>query len=62
MEDKNEEMRAGLEMMLDNMGMMKQVTELNACLAKVAYDTLVGAGFTEEQAFELIARKGAMLS
>lgn len=62
MEDKNEQMRESLEMMLGNMDLMKKVTELNACLMKVAYDTLIAAGFTEEQAFELIARKGVTLS
>lgn len=61
-ERKSEEMRVSIQSMLDNMQEMKAATEMNAALLRVAYTTLIAAGFTEAEAFELIARKGVMLS
>lgn len=59
---KVEEMRVGMESMLQNMELMKRITQLNAALSRVAYESLIAAGFTEAEALELIARKGVMLS
>ena len=56
-----DEVLAAVNMMLSNMDVMRRQTELHAVLAKSAFDTLTAAGFTEEQAMELIKARGPLL-
>lgn len=55
------DMKSAIEFMLDNMELLRKQVELNAVLSKVAYDTLTSAGFTEQQALEIIKARGATL-
>lgn len=56
----NEEMIAGIRLMLDNMELVKRQVELNAVLMKVAHESYQKAGFTEEQATEIIKARGPL--
>lgn len=60
MADTNE-MLSAMEFMQDNMALVKRQVELNAVLTKVAYESLMRVGFSEEQALSLIESRGAML-
>ncbi|WP_252431416.1 hypothetical protein [Peribacillus butanolivorans] len=48
--------------MLGNIELFQKQAELNACLTKVTYDTLTSAGFTKQQAMELIKARGPLLA
>lgn len=53
-----EEMKNAISFMLDNMEMMLKQVELNAVLYRKSYETLIAAGFTEEQALEIVKARG----
>lgn len=50
----NEEMIAGIRLMVDNPELFKRHVVLNAVLMRVAYESYQKAGFTEEQTLEII--------
>lgn len=58
----NNEMLNAVNTMLGNIELFQKQAELNACLTKVTYDTLTSAGFTKQQAMELIKARGPLLA
>ncbi|MGG4124810.1 hypothetical protein ABEV79_15005 [Bacillus licheniformis] len=55
------EFKSTLDFFLENMELVARQVELNAVLMRKAKDALMRAGFTEEQALEIIKARGAML-
>ncbi|MEC1440532.1 hypothetical protein P9D57_17730 [Bacillus sonorensis] len=55
------EFKSTLDFFLENMELVARQVELNAVLMRKAKDALTKAGFTEEQALEIIKARGAML-
>ncbi|MCY8348059.1 hypothetical protein MOC74_21890 [Bacillus haynesii] len=55
------DLKSTIEFLLDNMELVVRQVELNAVLMRKGKDALVRAGFTEDQALEIIKARGAML-
>ncbi|MCY9220544.1 hypothetical protein MOF08_07415 [Bacillus licheniformis] len=55
------DLRSTIEFLLDNMELVARQVELNAVLMRKGKDALIHAGFTEDQALEIIKARGAML-
>ncbi|MGG1547120.1 hypothetical protein ABE347_06475 [Bacillus paralicheniformis] len=55
------EFKSTIDFFLENMELVARQVELNAVLMRKAKDALMRAGFTEEQALEIIKARGAML-
>ncbi|TWM49981.1 hypothetical protein [Bacillus licheniformis] len=55
------DLRSTIEFLLDNMELVARQVELNAVLMRKGKDALIRAGFTEDQALEIIKARGAML-
>ncbi|WP_440097358.1 hypothetical protein [Bacillus paralicheniformis] len=60
-EEQTNELKSSIEFLLDNMELVARQVELNAVLMRKGKDALIRAGFTEDQAFEIIKARGAML-
>ncbi|WP_160327707.1 hypothetical protein [Sporosarcina koreensis] len=56
----NEDMIAGIRLMVDNQELFKQHVVLNAVLMRIAFESYQKAGFTEEQATEIIKARGPL--
>ncbi|WP_270568521.1 hypothetical protein [Bacillus sonorensis] len=60
-EAQTNELKSSIEFLLDNMELVARQVELNAVLMRKGKDALIRAGFTEDQALEIIKSRGAML-
>ncbi|KKB71928.1 MULTISPECIES: hypothetical protein [Bacillus] len=60
-EEQTNELKSSIEFLLDNMELVARQVELNAVLMRKGKDALIRAGFTEDQALEIIKARGAML-
>ncbi|ASB87659.1 hypothetical protein [Bacillus sonorensis] len=60
-EAQTNELKSSIEFLLDNMELVARQVELNAVLMRKGKDALIRAGFTEDQALEIIKARGAML-
>ncbi|AYQ17735.1 hypothetical protein OIO07_20680 [Bacillus paralicheniformis] len=55
------DLKSSIEFFLENMELVARQVELNAVLMRKGKDALIRAGFTEDQALEIIKSRGAML-
>lgn len=60
-EEQTNELKSSIEFFLENMELVARQVELNAVLMRKGKDALINAGFTEDQALEIIKARGAML-
>ncbi|OJT53884.1 hypothetical protein [Bacillus licheniformis] len=60
-EEQTNELKSSIEFFLENMELVARQVELNAVLMRKGKDAFIRAGFTEDQALEIIKARGAML-
>ncbi|MCY8570329.1 hypothetical protein [Bacillus haynesii] len=60
-ESQTNDLKSTIEFLLENMELVARQVELNAVLMRKGKDALIRAGFTEDQAIEIIKARGAML-
>ena len=60
-EAQTNDLKSTIEFLLENMELVARQVELNAVLMRKGKDALIRAGFTEDQALEIIKARGAML-
>ncbi|ARC72386.1 hypothetical protein [Bacillus licheniformis] len=60
-EAQTDDLKSTIEFLLENMELVAHQVELNAVLMRKGKDALIRAGFTEDQALEIIKARGAML-
>jgi hypothetical protein len=56
-----EQANQAVDALYENMEMVRKQIEINAVALRTAYESLQRAGFTNEQAFELIKARGGFL-